>query len=138
MKPAGRRREEDMPKIIRLESTDLQSSAFLPAGRGCQTAPPPNPAPISVKSVLYATMPDPTSSPSRKPIRDDYRRVLRLLADSPKAPPSALLAHGFKLALLADVCRAGLRPRAQSACTRHAPDRVTRMRITDRAASADG
>ena len=41
--------------------------------------------------------------------RSDRRRALRLLADTPEGVTEALmLAHGFRVALLVDLCIAGL------------------------------
>lgn len=41
--------------------------------------------------------------------RSDRRRALRVLADAPEGVTEALLlAHGFRVGLLADLCIAGL------------------------------
>jgi hypothetical protein len=49
--------------------------------------------------------------------RSDRRRALRLLADAPEGVTEALmLAHGFRVELLVDLCIAGLATARPSTC----------------------
>jgi len=63
--------------------------------------------------------------------RSDRRRALRLLADAPEGVTEALmLAHGFRVELLVDLCIAGL----ATATPERAGGRrveVVRLKITD-------
>jgi hypothetical protein len=65
--------------------------------------------------------------------RSDRRRALRLLADAPKGMTEALmLAHGFRVELLVDLCIAGLAiatPERMVAGARRVE--VVRMKITE-------
>ena len=65
--------------------------------------------------------------------RSDRRRALRLLADAPEGVIEALmLAHGFRVELLVDLCIAGLataKPEHMRAGGRTME--VVRMRITE-------
>ena len=65
--------------------------------------------------------------------RSDRRRALRLLADAPEGVTEALmLAHGFRVELLADLCIAGLaiaKPEHMRAGGRTME--VVRMKITE-------
>ena len=72
-----------------------------------------------------------TSRP--KCLRDDYRRALTVLATSPDGCTEAImLAHGFKLEIVVELCRGGL---ARATTERiHGGGRVcdvTRVRITE-------
>ena len=65
--------------------------------------------------------------------RSDRRRALRVLADAPQGVTEALmLAHGFRVELLVDLCLAGLAtatPEQMSAGRRTME--VVRMKITE-------
>ena len=65
--------------------------------------------------------------------RSDRRRALRLLADAPEGVTEALmLAHGFRVELLVDLCIAGLAiatPERMVAGARRVE--VVRMKITE-------
>jgi hypothetical protein len=65
--------------------------------------------------------------------RSDRRRALRLLADAPEGVTEALmLAHGFRVELLVDLCIAGLataKPEHMRAGRRTVE--VVRLKITD-------
>ena len=65
--------------------------------------------------------------------RSDRRRALRLLADAPEGVTEALmLAHGFRVELLVDLCFAGLaiaKPEHMRASGRTME--VVRMKITE-------
>ena len=65
--------------------------------------------------------------------RSDRRRALRVLADAPEGVTEALMmAHGFRIALLADLCFAGL---ATATVERMVAGgrtvEIVRMKITD-------
>jgi hypothetical protein len=74
----------------------------------------------------------PTTNPRPKRIRADYRRALTVLADSPDGATEALmLARGFKLELLVELCRGGLAS-AQSQRVRAGREmEVTKVKITE-------
>jgi len=65
--------------------------------------------------------------------RSDRRRALRLLADAPEGvTPALMLAHGFRVDLLVDLCVAGLattKPEQMRAGRRRME--VVRMKITE-------
>ena len=73
----------------------------------------------------------PTSRP--KCLRDDYRRALTVMATSPDGCTDAImLAHGFKLEVVVELCRGGLaRTTTDRICTGGRMRDVTRVRITE-------
>jgi hypothetical protein len=64
--------------------------------------------------------------------RSDRRRALRLLADAPEGvTPALMLAHGFRVELLVDLCIAGLAMAKPELRAGRRTMEVVRMRITE-------